>query len=170
MAIDQGVLVSSTLDSAERWTTLPACKSAALADRLTASHFAETLSEAAIAPEASVAEALAATNATIACEPAAGSLSCVAQVVPLLQKVSIRPEVVSQNMSTCPIAPTSTEVVAVSFTGLPGPTTDGWSDLSVTPNQLTWMGLEAMPSPADGIVAAGRVMKAANECTPEVAL
>jgi hypothetical protein len=128
------------------------------------------LSEGAIAPEASVAEALAPTNATIACEPAAGSLSCVAQVVPLLQKVSIRPAVVSQNMSTCPIAPTSTEVVAVSFTGLPGPTTDGWSDLSVTPNQLTWMGLEAMPSPADGIVAAGRVMKAANECTPEVAL
>src|SRR3982075_1972219 len=150
MEIDQGVWVSSTLDSAERWTTLPACKSAALADRLTASHFAETLSEGAIAPEASVAEALVPTKATIACEPAAGSLSCVAQLVPLLQKVSIRSAVVSQNVSTCPIAPTSTELVAVSFTGLPGPTTDGWSDLSVTPNQLTWIGLEAMPSPAGG--------------------
>jgi hypothetical protein len=32
------------------------------------------------------------------------------------------------------------------------------------------MGLDAIPSPAAGIVAAGRVMKAANECTPEVAL
>src|SRR5205807_9693260 len=98
--MDHGVLVSSALDSAERWTTLPACKSAALADRLTASHFAETLSEAAIAPETSVAEALAPTNATIACEPAAGSLSCVAQVVPLLQQVSIRPAVVSPNRNT----------------------------------------------------------------------
>jgi hypothetical protein len=94
----------------------------------------------------------------------------VAQAVPLLQNVSMRSAVESQNVSTRPSGPTSTEAVAVSFTGLPGPTTEGWSALIVTPNQLTWMGLDAIPSPAAGMIAAGRVMKAENECTPEVAL
>jgi hypothetical protein len=93
----------------------------------------------------------------------------VRQMVPLLQKVSIVPVVLSQSMSTDPSALTSTDDDAVSFTGFPGPTIDGDDAARLTASQLTWTGLEAIAAP-DGAVMAGGVMKAVNEWTPAAAL
>ena|SRR5712691_3372142 len=70
----------------------------------------------------------------MSCAPAAGSVSNVLQIVPLLQNVNLLPVVASQNMSTRPSAPTSTDADAVSFKGLPAPTTEGRSVLMVTPS------------------------------------
>ena len=58
----------------------------------------------------------------------------VEQVVPVLQNVSLLPVVASQNMSTRPSVPTSTEAEAVSLMALPAPTMDGTSVLRVTPS------------------------------------
>jgi hypothetical protein len=93
----------------------------------------------------------------------------VLHVVPLPQKVSLVPAVLSQNMSTSPSAPTSTDNDAVSVTGFPGPTTDGADAARLTASQLTWTGLEAI-APLDGAVAAGGVMKAVKVWTPAAAL
>src|SRR2546428_5914026 len=118
MPMLQGVSVRSTLDVALRYTVPPECRSVELAESSTESQVAETVSDAARTPDEGVAEALSATRATMPCEPAAGSLSMVLQVVPLLQNVSLCAAVVSQKISTNPSLPTSTDDVAVSITRL----------------------------------------------------
>jgi len=141
-----------------------------LAESSTESQVAETVSDAARTPDEGVAEALSATRATMPCEPAAGSLSMVLQVVPLLQKVSLCAAVVSQKISTNPSLPTSTDDVAVSITGLSGPTAVGRPVLRPTPSQLTWMALDVMVPARAGAVGAGGDTNALNECTPPAAL
>jgi hypothetical protein len=94
----------------------------------------------------------------------------VLQVTPLLQKVNLLSVVVSQNTSAKPIVATSTDVVATSFTGLPAPTAAGTLVLRSTASQITWTAFELIAAPAAGIVGAGGVMNAVNECMPALAL
>src|SRR2546425_379733 len=74
--------------------------------------------------------------------------------MPMLQGVSVR----------------STLDVAVSITGLSGPTAVGRPVLRPTPSQLTWMALDVMVPARAGAVGAGGDTNALNECTPPAAL
>src|SRR2546428_9880995 len=149
MPMLQGVSVRSTLDVALRYTVPPECRSVELAESSTESQVADTVSDAARTPDDGVAEALSATKATMPCEPAAGSLSMVLQVVPLLQKVSLCAAVVSQKISTNPSLPTSTDDVAVSITGLFRPAAVRRPPLRPAPNQLISLRLcEIVPARA----------------------
>src|SRR2546428_3849920 len=170
MPMLQGVSVRSTLDVALRYTVPPECRSVELAESSTESQVADTVSDAARTPDEGGAEEQSAKKATMPCEPAAGSLSMVLQIVPLLQKVSLCPAVVSQKISTNPSLPTSTDDVAVSITGLSGPTAVGMPVLRPTPSQLTWMALEVIVPARAGAVGAGGVTNALNECTPPATL
>src|SRR5256712_12488399 len=137
MPMLQGVSVRSTLDVALRYTVPPECRSVELAESSTESQVADTVSDAARTPDDGVAEALSATKATMPCEPAAGSLSMVLQIVPLLQKVSLCPAVVSQKISTNPSLPTSTDDVAVSITGFSRPPARRMPRFEATPKPPT---------------------------------
>src|SRR3989442_11267667 len=128
-----GVSVRSALVTAVRLTVPPSCASVVFAASSTDSHVGDTVLEAASAMDAGALEPRRAMYAVISCAPPAGSLSIVLQVVPVLQNVNVLPVVASQNTSARPIALTSTDADAVSFKGLPTPTTAGTSVLMVTP-------------------------------------